>query len=179
MTAKKITPFFLILFIFCFYSCGPRVPVQTTIPVGVIATEGVTITAQDGSFELTQGEMWNPPYQNDATGHNFNKEQTNVLDAYKLAYYYMGAQKVRVKTPYIEKDLFGLLLLAKVPYGCDDPTTRSYQISVPRNYVQDALGGRISVVYEYYGPCGPYYRNVDDFQGKTWVLWLSDIPFSF
>lgn len=175
MSTKKFNLVILLIAI-SFYSCGPKIPPQNAIPMGVIETEGVEITAEDGSFKLTSGEVWTPPYQNSTAGSNFNTDQISVIESYRWAHE-RGAKKVRVKTPYLDKELYGLLLLSKVFEGCSGPATRSYQISVPRSYVQDALGGRISAVYEYYGPCGPY-AQLPAFEGKTWVLWLSDIPFN-
>ena len=53
---------------------------------------------------------------------------------------------------------------------CSVPVTRSYQISVPKDYVLQAMNGQVSVLYEYYD-CGR------DKNLKTWILWLSDVPF--
>ena len=53
--------------------------------------------------------------------------------------------------------------------GCENTATRSYQIAIPEEYVQQALNGQVSVLYEYYD-CGKL-------NAKTWILWLSDVPF--
>jgi len=80
-------------------------------------------------------------------------------------------RKVKVKTPYMEEELYGVLMLSQIPPGCQNsPVTQSYRISVPEEYVNAAKGGRVSCVYEYY-TCG------DSNKKTTWVLWLSDAPF--
>jgi hypothetical protein len=87
----------------------------------------------------------------------------------------LGAKKVRVKVPYQSKELYGVLLLSKIYNGCSSAVTRSYQISIPESYVDKALNGKISVLYEYYTNCG--VMPLATTKGKTWVLWLSDVPF--
>lgn len=91
----------------------------------------------------------------------------------QLAIDKMGARKVRVKVPYQSEELYGVLLLSKVFTDCNTAVTRSYQITIPESYVEQAKNGKISVLYERYSGCG-MVKNKD---GKTWVLWLSDIPF--
>ena len=148
---------------------------KTTVPYGKITTEGVEIVAEDGGFHLKYGERWVPPFQNVTTNEGMHGSNVDMISFHKTAKEKFGAKKVRVKTPYMSKDLHGLLLLSKIYDGCDGAVTRSYQISIPESYVSDALDGKISVVYEYYNaPCGNVGVSA---KPKTWVLWLSDIPF--
>ncbi len=148
------------------FSCGANL-----IPVkyGNITTPGVVIKAEDGSFTLTSENSWSPPFQStmkDPDDHTVlgSKITTRYEFAMKL-----GAKKVKVKTPYLDKELYGVLLLNKAIEGCETPVTRSYQISIPEEYVQKALNGQVSVLYEYYD-CGRL-------NAKSWILWLSDVPF--
>lgn len=60
------------------FSCSP---VQQIVPLGVINTEGVIITAEDGSFMLRSGDKWTPPYQNDTYGLGFNEKNADVLNS--------------------------------------------------------------------------------------------------
>lgn len=155
-------------------SCTSVVPFSQPVPLGTIATKDVTIKAEDGSFEFKTGERWTPPYQN-VINSQFHVKDTDVLNLYNWALE-AGAKKVRVKVPSLKEELYGILLLNKVNTGCDFAVTRSYQISIPDSYVQQALNGKISVVYEHYPRCGPIVFE-GPFEAKTWTLWLSDIPF--
>lgn len=175
---KKIINLISILLIcFLLNSCASytSVPIQSiTVSSGVIASEGVEIIAQDGSFHLKSGEIWSPPFQNTTNGYGMHDSNAKMIDYYPQALS-MGARRVKVKTPYLNKDLYGILLLSKIYTGCSSAVTRSYQISIPNSYVEKALNGKISVLYEYYTACGSLIG--DNPQGKTWVLWLSDVPF--
>jgi hypothetical protein len=148
------------------FSCGASF---TPINYGNITTPGVVIKADDGSFTLTSESRWNPPFQSTLTGMD-DMEDINrkITSQYDFAMRF-NAKKVKVKTPYLDKELFGVLMLNPAFEGCESPVTRSYQIAVPEEYVQQALNGQVSVLYEYYDCSGV--------QTKTWILWLSDVPF--
>lgn len=139
---------------------------SVNVPLGKITTDGVTIRAEDGTFNLKSGDIWTPPFQNNLSSElNSKKDLTNFHSkAMEL-----GAKKVRVKVPYQSEELYGILYLSQVSDKCSSATTRSYQITIPNNFVIAAKNGRVSVLYEYYS-CG---RK----QPKTWILWLSDMPF--
>jgi hypothetical protein len=155
-------------------SCGTVNYQLTTVPLGVITTEGVEIKAEDGAFTLKYGENWVPPYQNSTNIAGLHYESAKMIEFYTSALN-LGAKKVRVKVPYQSKELYGVLLLSKIYNGCSSAVTRSYQISIPESYVDKALNGKISVLYEYYTNCG--VMPLATTKGKTWVLWLSDVPF--
>src|SRR5690606_10203828 len=155
-----------IVFMFLLVSCGVKL---TTVKFGKISTPDVTITAEDGTFVLKSGDNWNPPFYA-MSEYNFLQVQQleinkDITTQYDFAIEELGAKKVRVKTPYSDKELYGVILFNKVAEKCKVPVTRSYQIVVPEDYVQQAMNGQVSVLYEYYDCSG--------FSLKTWVLWLS------
>lgn len=156
------------MFLFFLISCGVG---KDSIETGQIVTPGVEIRAVDGSFTLKSGERWEPPFESitdwDDQGEMYREGATGKYD---FALNDLRAKKVMVKTPYLEKELYGVLLLNKAMGDCNSPVTRSYQISIPESYAKMALNGQVSVVYEYYS-CG------DNPAIKTWILWLSDVPF--
>lgn len=157
-------------------SCSSSAPMtNVNVPFGVIKTEGVTIRDVNNRFVLESGVSWTPPFQNSTHGFGLHKAGASIAQLSDLAITKMGAKRVRVKVPYMEQELYGVLLLSKVYDGCTSAVTRSYQISIPESYVEKALDGRISVLYEYYSDCETLrFYNAN---AKTWVLWLSDIPF--
>lgn len=148
------------------YSCG-SVKMQP-INYGNITTEGVQIRAVDGSFNLSDNGTWTPPFQCDGKLDDVVDVGNNVTRSYEHALK-LGAQKVRVKTPFLDQELYGVLALNGAAEECKSPVTRSYQIAVPEEYVQQALNGQVSVLFEYY--------NCHKVNIKSWILWLSDVPF--
>ncbi|MFA7687717.1 MAG: hypothetical protein WCY25_07620 [Moheibacter sp.] len=182
---------------------APVVPIYKSVPYGKIVTDGVEITAEDGSFTLLPNEIWTPPFQNETSGYGINKPDADMVNLYKVALHSMGAKQVRVRVPYQSEPLYGVLLLSKVHPESTAAVTRSYQISIPEGYVAAAQNGKISVLYEYYdmpktnGTYGISQESVSsgligfstmtspsagfsiETSPKTWVLWLSDIPFSY
>jgi len=185
--------FLALMILLIFNSCGSIGSIDKSVPYGKIITEGVEITAEDGSFTLRSNEVWTPPFQNDTEGTGLNSAKTDMVGFYKDALEH-GAKKVRVKVPYQTEPLYGVLLLGKVYSGVSLAVTRSYQISIPVSYVEAAQNGKVSVLYEYYdvkkkspskilkyaalGAAGALIKSPDENNPKTWVLWLSDIPFS-
>lgn len=152
-----------------------------SVPYGKIVTSGVEITAEDGSFALSSGKVWTPPFQNNPL-RSVNAANANMVTLYKAALALGGAKKVRVKVPYQSEPLYGVLLLSRVYPGSSSAVTRSYQISIPKSYVDAAQNGKVSVLYEYYDMGGVEASSLigpkNGTAPKTWVLWLSDIPFS-
>ena len=130
---------------------------------GVVATEGVTVSAEDSSFVYETNKYFNTPFAVD-----WCPTLPIGVDEYTKAEK-KGAKRVRVKYPNLAEPLFGLLLFCKVPKSATGPGSRSYRIQVPDNYVQATDGGRISVVYE--------EVEASSKQVVNWVLWLSRTPF--
>jgi hypothetical protein len=130
------------------------------VPLGVVVTPDVEILAEDGSFKLVSGKSFIPPfYTNDC----LTKANTSNYARAEQ----MGARRVIVRVPGMDKPLHGILALCEVHPRATGPATRSYQIQVPAQYVEATAGGRVSVVYEITN-----YRDFD-----AWQLWLSRVPF--
>jgi hypothetical protein len=129
---------------------------------GVVATDGVTVTAEDNSFAYETNRYFAPPFAVDRCPQlpigveEFSKAEKK------------GARRVRVKYPNMPEPLFGLLMFCKVPKAATGPGSRSYRIQIPDSYVQATDGGRISVVYE--------EVETPNKQVVNWVLWLSRVP---
>lgn len=134
--------------------------------------DSITIQAIDGSFTFNAGQVFNPRYYASSAWINPGKGITKR---------FKDSKGVKVKLTGTDSSLkageiYGLLELSDVYNNCNDqPSSRSYYIQIPDQYIKNARGGNISVVYEYYD-CQP----TSDSKNATytsWVLWLSDIPF--
>ncbi len=176
---KKQVIFILGFILLISLACSPKVspaPLLSEIETGLIATEGVEIISQDGTFTLKYGEKFNTPFfsPNHLVEAVSSNETPIVNDVYKILnkeYKDYVAKKVKVKTPYLETPLYGVIMFCKVPKECQTSlVTRSYRISIPESYVKAALGGGVSCIYE-------YYTCFESYKSTTWVLWLSDSPF--
>lgn len=93
-----------------------------------------------------------------------------LLESYPIALA-VGAQRVIVEHPMSAKPLYGVLLLNKAHMYGTGAAARSYLIRVPEQYVREAQGGRVTVVFE---PYSASHRPGTRYYG--WVLWLSDSP---
>lgn len=151
---------------------------------GILATPGCTISAENNSFTIESGQEFQPPFQikcTEALGlpapfDNFCyadpgdrvKEYSDALSR--------GAQRVRVTLPGVTKPLYGVLALFEVSSLGTGPGSRSYRIEIPQQYVDAAMGGRVSVVYEsYLRGTDLNYWNAGNV--PSWILWLSDQQF--
>lgn len=146
-------------------------PLAVSPEFGVITTEGVQIEAQDGSFRYVSGERFTPFGVFDTYGHSLHNKSSTVKERWRLALE-LGATPVLVSTPYREEPLHGLLLFHRIDRRAGGAVSRSYNIRIPERYVQEATGGRMSVVYEPYSVPGVG----DDARPMAWTLWLSDLP---
>lgn len=99
-----------------------------------------------------------------------------------------SGRAVRVTVPGRDEPLYGLLSFHALPDGATGPATRSYAISVPQTYVDQATGGRISVVYELVRVTRTERAQASMMARSTatvrtqnsdwiaWILFLSDRP---
>ena len=177
-------PIYIILLVLLISSCSPKFifhnkVVQNPVTIG---TEGVVIEAEDGSFKWEYGENYDLKGIDFQTHEWFNSNSLNLKTDYLASLNKEKAIKVIVTTPFHNKPLYGLLEINSIYQPCvgTSPETRSYYIQVPKSYVDAALGGKVSVVYESYkcrrgyfdkGKTAPSAMNI-----STWVLWLSDRP---
>lgn len=172
---KKLT-LATIAFAFLLSACSsiPRLSNYSNINNAYIGDDNLKIASIDGSFILQKGTFSVPYQSNISNAYNehlaINHPNSFIISRYSDALA-IGAKKVMVHTPYTETPLYGVLLLNPIPSQAAGPEARSYAIRVPVNYVAQAKGGNVSVVYEAAPITGSHLR------AYTWVLWMSDIPF--
>lgn len=163
---------------------------MTVIKSGKLATQGTVIKAEDGSFTIKAGEIFTPPYQNSQfyvqTPEGSFSFADDIKGDFQASRKYIfrnslvgqfdraleaGAKPVRITTPYYKDDLYGLLFLGMGVGENTDLASRSYMMQVPRKYVEKAINGRVSVVYE--------QQNTGLKIGRvpTWIVWMSDQRF--
>ena len=156
------------------YSRQDALAPVVNVSQGLVATKGVTIQAANGSFVLESGQAFRPPFQVD--GYNLwytSQGQVNRpadLTGRAMNALEIGAERVIITTPYLDKPLFGVLLLSKVSTLAEGPASRSYYIEVPESYVREATAGRTSYVYE-------RLQIKGGFEWFSWALWMSDVDF--
>jgi hypothetical protein len=158
---------------------GPPAPSMT------IDTPGVTITVSTelGESVFVAGQTYSTystPFSSSRSYYlGLHAEDANVVSMYSVALNSMGARKIMISYPGRDKPLYGVLLLCDIYPGSTGPASRSYQIQVPQQYVDAASNGRVSVVYEKLN--SPQNGKRDSggkiISTKSWVLWLSDMPF--
>ncbi|MDH5256849.1 MAG: hypothetical protein OEX07_02540 [Gammaproteobacteria bacterium] len=137
-----------------------------------LATLKVTIKAEDSSFTINSGEVFKPPFSSRTGDFALQNKNVNIIDLYDVAIEKYGAKKVKVSVERegISSEFHGILLFSYVFDDGFGPGSRSYQIKIPKMYLDAARGGKVSVVYETYPRKGLK-------TGKSWVLWISDFPF--
>ena len=179
------------------YTPPPPIPYRD-VPQGLINTRGVKIAAEDGSFLLKYGEAFTPPISSNLIWWDTNPPKS---DSFNLCSAMMGSScaKVKVTVPGKKKPLYGYLNFSKMHPTATGPGSRSYLIEIPQRYIDEASGGRVSVVYEwvkatkYTTPSATRSRKMSLFGAMAvkpapvrttrsnkqtgWVLWLSDAPF--
>ncbi len=160
----------LVAIILISYGCvavTPPPPIQyRDVPQGMISTKGVTIAAEDGSFVLKYGETFNTPFSGKLTWLDFYPPKSESFD---LCSPTGSCVKVRVTVAGKKKPLYGYLNFSKMQPSSTGPGSRSYLIEIPKRYIDEASGGRVSVVYE--------WVKLGTLKHTGWVLWLSDVPF--
>ncbi len=144
------------------------------VEYGVLATPGMEIAAEDGSFRIVSGERFEPPFQGDIWLQNSHPyvDRDTLIGAWRQALQH-GARKVVVRARGREP-LHGVLLLNTHVRGATGPSAFNYRIEVPDRYLDAATGGKTAVVYE--------MTDWINQQGgknfwKSWILWISDEPF--
>ena len=166
---NKLILSFSIALLFIANGCSQN---QTkSVKYGNISNKNITIYAQDKSFVLKAGETFTPPFSIDTSRLNqLHFAKNNLISLYKDALKLYGAKRVKVQVQGAEnKTYYGILLLSRIFETGIGPGARSYLINIPDEYIKAANGGKISVVTEVYNRKGG--------QAKSWVLWLSDLPF--
>ena len=55
------------------------------------------------------------------------------------------------------------------------PVSRSYEVTIPQDRVDETTGGRISLIFEHGEPASMIERGADRHQ-VAWALWISRDP---
>lgn len=164
--------FMLVLFINIMTACagGAEMYSVRSVSYGSFSNESNIIYGEDNSFSIS-GKNFTPPFQLDTWNAKRGMwSYANILDKSQDALE-MGAKRVRVKTPYFDEDLYGIMVFSKVDEErAQGPAARSYLITIPKNRVESAAGGRTSVIYE-------PHKIKGGGEWFSWILWLSDTPF--
>ena len=159
----------LLLSLFILTGCGSTY--TKPIPSGIIEDSGVVITAVDGSFTL-EGKFASP-FVSEAHYHSMNIGGNKFIKAYNRALQF-DAKHVRVKVPYVDEELYGVLVLDNADERGIGEGTDSYKIIIPKTYVDAAKDGKISVVYEYYHLKNDGLVDLSEVKKYSWILWISD-----
>lgn len=87
--------------------------------------------------------------------------------------------QVRVHVAGQERPLHGLLAFFPVFSTAEGSASRLHRIEIPERYIERAVGGGVSVVFQ---PYEARYRDAESGDIETtervsWALWMSDVPF--
>jgi hypothetical protein len=143
------------------------------IPVGkgIIVTPGITIAAEDGSFELVSGKPFTPPFQMKCYGSEGIMSGI-TLPTYYEAHKYLtgGAKRVVVTQEGKDRPLYGMLVFCMVydtSYGLG---ATSYEIRIDSEKIEAPMAGGYSEVFE-----KVYFKELGmklDSYAPGWVLYL-------
>lgn len=165
----------------------PSVPQTYSINTGFFANSGMVIESANGTWKLTGGESFTPPFESDmycSTCSNAYSGQVELLDPDALIR--AGGQRVTVSTADGTR-LNGILVLNRVfgqtqvggpgAYKFYGPSLRSYELSIPQARIDQAKTGRIAVAYEVFAELPAAYNySGQDLTYYSWVLMLSRTP---
>lgn len=151
-----------------------RTPLR--VPVGTVTNPDIRIVANDGSFTLTGGQQFVPPFYVDLWSSSAAYQDKNIIEGFSAARA-AGAKNVKVYVSGRNQPLNGVLALSTVWSSATGPGTRSYQISIPKDKIDNAYAGNTSVVYEDVAYQQTFNTGqVNNYQFRSWVLWLSATP---
>jgi|GEM_PF-5269862 hypothetical protein len=125
-------------------SPAPYVPpavIYSYPQVVTVDTAGVSIEALDGSFSLTQGEVYQTPFRSASCP---TEPTTLSVDEVLRG----GGKRVSVDHPGYDGTLYGVLAFCPLPTTLSGTATRSYLVQAPQQYVDATTANRVSVVYE-------------------------------
>jgi len=142
-----------------------------SITHGNIENSNIVIRAIDDSFKL-KGEF-KTPFTSEVHYHSMNINGNKMIHGYVKALQY-DAKHVRVKVPYLENELYGVLVFDNADTRGSGVGTESYKIIIPKPYVDAAKNGKISVVYEYYHIKDDSFVDLSEVKKYPWILWISD-----
>ncbi|MEM6535731.1 MAG: hypothetical protein AAF613_08840 [Pseudomonadota bacterium] len=146
---------------------------------GVVANEGLTIKAVDGSFELRGGERFQTPFSVVAwrgSCPGFKGGQDSELLTQYTAAKNCGSKAVTIELDNGEK-LYGVLFLGTALRSSTGPSAQSYYVTIPNGRINEALNGNITVAYEkvkWVSSWSDGSRSNKNWY--SWVLWMSSVP---
>ena len=157
------------------YDTTNRTPMR--IPVGTLTNPDTRIVASDGTFTITSGQQFTPPFYVDLWGPNFASfADANIIEGFRAARA-AGAKDVRVSVPGRSQPLYGVLAFSTVYSAASGPGTRSYLLTIPKDKIDNAYAGNTSVVFEDVAYKQTFSNGaVTNQQFRSWVLWLSATP---
>ena len=164
-------------------SCGPGVYETTNktpvrVPVGTVVNPELRIVAADGSFTLAGGQQFTTPFSVDIWSTNQPAfADANIINGFTQGRA-VGGRDVMVHVQGKSKPLYGVLVLSTVWGSAVGPATRSYQIQIPKDKIDNAYAGNTSVVYENVLFTRTWNTGASQAnnQWRTWILWLSATP---
>lgn len=161
----------LLLASLLFFSGCATTTYTKAITKGKIDSSEIIITAQDGSFVI-KGDF-EAPFQSKVHYHSFNISGDKLIRGHHRALQF-DAKHVRVKVPYKDEELYGVLVLDNADNRGIGSGTKSYKIIIPKPYIDAATDGKISVVYEYYHLKNDGFADLSEVKKYSWILWISD-----
>jgi len=158
---------------------------KTAMPIehGVIE-EGLTIVAEDKSFEIKSGQRFRSPFQSNLWTYGCDLSSINgknVLNSSDKGLR-CGGKKVHVFHGNNPEPLYGVLVLNSSIAAAKGPASRSYMIKVPDDKIEHAREGNTAVAFEImkwdesqrWSHTGRTVTNEKTAYG--WILWVSAYP---
>jgi hypothetical protein len=133
-------------------------------PLMQIQQSGVRIRAADGSFRLSAGHTFAPPFSSNCSGSRWYGTEADLEEWLNSR----DAKAVRVEYPGYSGELYGVLALCEVKRDFHGAASRMYLLEIPQAYIDETTNGRATQVYEKY--------FVDGEERPAWLLWLSRQP---
>lgn len=158
---------------------------KAPIPIqhGVLE-DGLTIVAEDKSFELKGGERFVSPFQSNLWTYGCDRNSIsgkNVLNSSTKAQA-CGGKKVHVFYGDNPEPLYGVLVLNSSIATAKGPASRSYMIKVPSDKIAHAREGNTAVAFEImkwdYKSQWSHTGSITTKEqvAYAWILWVSAYP---
>lgn len=183
MTAMLTRPAKLVRFLMIAIAAmasGLLAACETTDPgvrpqFAVLLDSDVVIRAQDGSWELREGQQWRPASNPSLVWYTPGQTNANYMQDYRARLAGKRSYDVFISAPELAKPLYGKLVFNNAAESSSETDRRVWRISVPKNYRDQGKGGVVSVVHST-SPCRPSYDDSTRRTCVTWALWMSDYP---
>jgi hypothetical protein len=146
-------------------------PYYVRVPVGAVATPGLSIRAADGSFHIADGEPFATPFHVAADDIACGPYRRDLAPGdYPMALR-AGARRVVVRHPDHSRPLHGVLMFCTVWEGDRTGATRWHRVAVPDDALAGTDGG-VSLTF-----VRATFVDSEGYPGQVqWALWLSERP---